>query len=386
MERRRHRRAGGLSRRDFLKAAAASTALAARAAANDAGAAAGGARVRVAVVGGESGASCFWHLHPDSVVTAVCDVRPEALDRLARAYACPTRYDDFDRLLADRNVDAVAMFVPLRRRADMACRAMEAGKHVLSAAPVADTLDDCRRLIDARRRTGRTFMPADPAVFRFEARTAAREFGDGRLGLIVHAEFEIHHENPDPLPFSRGWEPPLPWCPAVLPAGAGVRFASVSAMGWGDGERPFRDGRYRNAAWNTVALYRTAGGVLWRVSEFWHLGTAGWDRGVMQGATLRLEWPVEGGRGARVLGGEARQDLPHDDGFESLPAPLRVPSADGGTHAHITHEFIRAIIEKRRPIVDVREAVHRAASAILARQSAQKNGEAMPIPDFEGTA
>ena len=41
-----------------------------------------GQKVRIGVVGGRFGSTFQWHLHPDSSVTAVCDVRPDRLKHL----------------------------------------------------------------------------------------------------------------------------------------------------------------------------------------------------------------------------------------------------------------------------------------------------------------
>ena len=48
-------------------------------------------KVRIGIVGGGFGASFQWHLHPNCEVTAVCDIRPERLETLARTYRCPIR-------------------------------------------------------------------------------------------------------------------------------------------------------------------------------------------------------------------------------------------------------------------------------------------------------
>ncbi|MDW8129842.1 MAG: hypothetical protein RMI94_04785 [Bryobacterales bacterium] len=63
-----------------------------------------------------------------------------------------------------------------------------------------------------------------------------------------------------------------------------------------------------------------------------------------------------------------------------LPAPLRVPTGHGGSHAFVTHEFIQAIVEDRHPEVNVREAVAYTVPGIVAHHSASRGGEPMKIP------
>ena len=67
---------------------------------------------------------------------------------------------------------------------------------------------------------------------------------------------------------------------------------------------------------------------------------------------------------------------------EMLPKPLRHNGGHHGSHTFITHEFIDALIHKRKPAVDVYEAVAYTAPGIVAHQSALKGGELLKIPDF----
>src|SRR5215831_1015845 len=48
--------------------------------------------VRIGVVGGGFGSSFQWHLHPKCKVTAVCDIRPDRLQRLSEVYKCGNTY------------------------------------------------------------------------------------------------------------------------------------------------------------------------------------------------------------------------------------------------------------------------------------------------------
>ena len=60
-----------------------------------------------------------------------------------------------DALLADRDVDLVDIVGPNHLHADMAIKALEAGKHVLLEKPMATTLADSERLVAAAERSGR---------------------------------------------------------------------------------------------------------------------------------------------------------------------------------------------------------------------------------------
>ena len=68
---------------------------------------------------------------------------------------------------------------------------------------------------------------------------------------------------------------------------------------------------------------------------------------------------------------------------ELLPAPLRHNSGHEGSHCFISHEFVDAVLRRRRPAVDVYEAVAYTAPGIVAHQSALRDGESLRIPSFD---
>jgi hypothetical protein len=103
--------------------------------------------IRVGVVGGNFGCSFYWHEHPNSRVTAVCDIRPDRLERMKKTFRCDTGYADFHQLIQDKNVDAVAVFTPAPFHVYHATKAMEMGKDVISAVPAAMSLAECEQLL-----------------------------------------------------------------------------------------------------------------------------------------------------------------------------------------------------------------------------------------------
>src|SRR5437868_9646556 len=103
---------------------------------------ASGRTVRIGVVGGGFGSSFQWHLHPQCKVTAVCDIRPDRLQRLAEVYRCPNTYKTYREMLKHPEIDAVAVFTPLPLHVWMDIEAMKAGKHVISAVPAGMSIEE----------------------------------------------------------------------------------------------------------------------------------------------------------------------------------------------------------------------------------------------------
>ena len=87
--------------------------------------------------------------HPGIEFTGVWGRRPEAAAALADAHGVRA-YQDVDELFAD--VDAVSIALPPAVQPDLAVRAAEAGCHLLLDKPVALTVPDARRLVEATAR------------------------------------------------------------------------------------------------------------------------------------------------------------------------------------------------------------------------------------------
>lgn len=64
-------------------------------------------------------------------------------------------YTSWRELLLDRELEIVSIVTPPNAHTEIACTAMEHGKHVLIEKPLATTLADAERIIDVRDQTGR---------------------------------------------------------------------------------------------------------------------------------------------------------------------------------------------------------------------------------------
>lgn len=69
-----------------------------------------------------------------------------------------------------------------------------------------------------------------------------------------------------------------------------------------------------------------------------------------------------------------------------LERPALPPSVDpgghGGSHGHLMNEFVTALLESRRPLVDIAMALNMTVPGVIAHQSALKGGETLEIPRF----
>jgi predicted dehydrogenase len=359
---------------------------------------ASGRKLRVGIVGGRFGASFQFHEHPNCTVAAVADLRPDRRDRLASTYSCPKAYASLDELLGDRTVEAVGLFTPAPDHVAHATAALKVGKHVLSAVPAAMTLEECARLIEAVERSGLTYMMAETSYYQ-QLTISARKFHQaGEFGRVYSCESEYHHSGLEELFFEDGkrtWRhgfPPMHYpthCTAHLVSVTGERLTDVACLRWGDKDEILRTNRYGNPFWNETAFFKTDRGTAFRVAVFWKGAHRGTERAQYYGDKMSFFFNHPNGLGpviVRMNGPRTaleKYETPRWWATEMLPAPLRHDSGHEGSHTFITHEFLSAVIENRRPTVDVYEAVAYTAPGIVAHQSALTGGSQLRIPAFD---
>mgnify|MGYP000583809205 FL=1 len=365
--------------------------------------------VRIGIVGGRFGATFQWHLDPDCVVAAVCDIDPQRLRRLQEVYRCPNAYKNYREMLRHPGLNAVGVFTPAPLHAWMTIEAMKAGKHVISAVPAGLTVEELERQLETVKQTGLRYMMAETSYYMPEIITCREWAREGRFGTIFYSEAEYHHEGLIALMFDeRGlptWRhgfPPMLYpthCTGMVVPVTGERLVEVQAIGWGDGHEVLATNAYQNPFWNTTAFFQTSGGHASRISVFWHVAAGGIERAQFYGDRMSyLMARPEGSPNTVIrIGKQGRMGLDsagypvgeveieafrQPDHFERLPEPMRVKTGHGNSHTFLTHEFVRAIIEERHPAVDIWEAIAYTLPGIVAHQSALRGGEPMKIRDY----
>jgi predicted dehydrogenase len=138
---------------------------------------------------------------PGCELTWVCDTSEEARERLAPFLRGARLTADLDDLLADPELDAVALATPVPTHAELATRVLQAGKHCFVEKPLAERVADAERAVEAARAAGRVLMVGHlleyhPGVLRLKEITDSGELGDiryiysNRLNLGVLREEE----------------------------------------------------------------------------------------------------------------------------------------------------------------------------------------------------
>jgi len=125
-------------------------------------------------------------------VAAVADMDP------GRNPGSPVRfYRQWEELTDDPGIDLVVIATPPFTHADMACEAMTRGKHVLIEKPMATSLENARRIMDLRDKTGQVagidyMLRFNPLVEALASLTHSGVFGALRRAVVEnYAQDEI---------------------------------------------------------------------------------------------------------------------------------------------------------------------------------------------------
>ena len=125
----------------------------------------------------------FRHL-ADWQVIAAADSDEGRLNAAANRFGIPRRHLDYQTLLADPEVDVVAVCVPPRLHAEVSLAALAAGKHVFIEKPLAVSLQECDQLVEQAARSPRKVMVGFNLRWHRLIRRGRKMIQDGVLGEL----------------------------------------------------------------------------------------------------------------------------------------------------------------------------------------------------------
>ena len=341
-------------------------------------------KVRVGIVGYgvcRFGAQFGFQDHPNVEIVAVSDLIPDRREGLMKACRCDKSYESLELLVRDPGIEAVFVATDAPSHARHCIDAMRHGKHVMTAVPaVFGSLEQADQLLEAVRETGRKYMMAETSCFRPDCYAMRRIYRAGGFGPLVYSEGEYYHYRRTPIDSYKKWRtgmPPL-WYPthstAYYVGVTGKRFTSVSCVGSNAGFDAYEPGanRYGNTFTDEVALFETREGGASRMLMCKGIYSLLEERGRVFGQRGWMD-------GTKYHG----QLKPLPD-LSRPPLPPGVPAGGhGGSHGPLMNEFVTAILEDRDPLVDIYEALAMTVPGIVAHQSALKDAETLPVPQYD---
>ncbi|MFO7936476.1 MAG: Gfo/Idh/MocA family oxidoreductase [Kiritimatiellia bacterium] len=121
----------------------------------------------------------------------------------------PKLYDDYRKLLEDKDIDAVCIATPDHWHALMTIDAVNAGKDVYVEKPLTATIVEGRRMVDAQKRTGRVVAVGLNRRGNPAYRQLAEKLHAGKLGeLTIASAARISNMYPNGIGRQKPADPP----------------------------------------------------------------------------------------------------------------------------------------------------------------------------------
>ena len=135
----------------------------------------------------------------DCELTAIADVDEARARALvpAGSVSIHTGPTGWRQMLADERVEAVVVSTPPQCHEEIVVAALEAGKHVLCEKPLANTLDGCRRMVEASRRTGKTLATGFNHRYFPAVQFVKQTLASGLIGELDHVRAFAGHTGLD---------------------------------------------------------------------------------------------------------------------------------------------------------------------------------------------
>lgn len=116
---------------------------------------------------------------------SVCDLNVERLAAVKSRYPAVTITDNFEEVLRDPKVDAIAIATPVSTHFKLAMQAMMAGKHVFVEKPMASTTEEAARMVEEAARR-RLVLAVDHTFVHTGAVRKMRELVESGLGDMYY--------------------------------------------------------------------------------------------------------------------------------------------------------------------------------------------------------
>ena len=366
-----------------------------------------GKPVKVAMIGLGFGAEFIpiYQRHPDAEVYAICQRNEERLHAVGDRFGITQRYTRYEDVLADPQVDFVHINSPIPDHAWMSLRALEAGKHVMCTVPMATTIEECEQICEKVAETGLKYMMAETVVYSREFLFIKQMYEQGELGQIQHLAAS-HPQDMDGWPSY--WEQMIPmhYATHVVSPCLGLlngRAEYVSCFGSGTvrEEIALKSGnRFAVESCHIKVKDSDVTAHIWRF--LYDVARQYRESFDVYGTKKSFEWTLVEGEPhvlhtAKLPEPEIASKVEIPDFAHLLPEPIQMftqsiqdaehlsfiqGGGHGGSHPHLVHEFISALVQNRDPWPNAVTSANWTCVGICAHESATQGGAIVKLPAF----
>jgi predicted dehydrogenase len=364
-------------------------------------------KFNVGIVGLEFGAEFIpiYQRHPRANMYAICQRTRSQLDEVGERFGVDVRYTDYEEMLQDPNIDIIHVNTPLQLHADHVVWALEAGKHVGCTIPMATSVEDCRRIVDAQRESGLVYMMMETVIYSREFLYVREQYEAGALGKVQFLRAS-HHQDMSGWPSYWDGMPPMHNAThAISPTLALCRNEAESVQCLGSGTIFERmHGQYGSpfAIESTHIRFKDSDVGAEVTRHLWGVAREYRESFDVYGSVRAFEWSQVEGEQHVVHFGESPSRVAIPDYAHLLPEEIQLfttggvyseegdsahrsfiqGGGHGGSHPHLAHRLLMAVAGEEEAYPNAVQAANITCAGILSHESALRDGEVLPLPEW----
>ena len=123
---------------------------------------------------------------PECSVKKICDVEKQRLKYLKQLYPAVDTTTDFEHLVDNDEIDAIAIATPVHLHFELAKKSLLAGKHTFIEKPMASSTSECRELIEIAEKKSLTLMVGHTFIYTSTVRKIKEIVKRGDIGDVLY--------------------------------------------------------------------------------------------------------------------------------------------------------------------------------------------------------
>ena len=231
--------------------------------------------------------------HPLVEEVVIADLIQERLQKNAEQFNIERTFSSHEELCKS-DVDAIAIFVQRHLHGPLTLEALNAGKHVYCAVPIASSLEEINEIVNKVEETKLIYMNGETSYYYPHSIYCRERYKNGDFGHFVYGEGNYLHDMAHGFykafqhSGGKDWKkiaglPPMYYpthSTSMIISVTGSRMTKVSCLGYEDRdddrtmEGIYGKGKnhWDNPYSNETALLRTSDGGMARINEFRCIG------------------------------------------------------------------------------------------------------------------
>ena len=134
---------------------------------------------------------------PEAELVAVCDTDTERAKGFAERFCVPHWYKNIDELLDKCDFEILMNITSIPMHHEINMKALNAGKHLYSQKPIALTVDEATRQIEAAKKAGVKYSASPIHMIRPDILYVKKMIADDAIGKVSMVRCTVSHGGPE---------------------------------------------------------------------------------------------------------------------------------------------------------------------------------------------